>query len=117
MGLRVLKALPPLILLGALAALPFSDLGANSVKVLFLTFVSIAASVGWNILGGFAGQVSFGFAVFYGIGAYTTAVGINGGLSPYSTYPLAGAMAALASLLVGLPSSRAVFRHRHDWRE
>ena len=94
------------MLLGVLASLPFFDLGANRVKVLFLTFVSIAASVGWNILGGFAGQVSFGFAVFYGLGAYTTAVGINEGLSPYLTYPMAGAVAALASLLVGLPTFR-----------
>ncbi len=103
---RPLAVLPPLILLGLLAALPLLNLGANSVKVLFLTFVSIAASVGWNILGGFAGQVSFGFAVFYGLGAYTTAVGINEGLNPYLTYPLAGAVAALASLLVGLPTFR-----------
>jgi len=103
---RALRALPPLLLLGLLAALPFFDLGANQIKVLFLTFVSIGASVGWNILGGFAGQVSFGFAVFYGLGAYTTAVGINQGLSPYLTYPLAGAVAAVASLLVGLPTFR-----------
>jgi len=105
-ALQAVRALPPLVLLGFLAALPLFNLGANSVKVLFLTFVSIAASVGWNILGGFAGQVSFGFAVFYGLGAYTTAVGINEGLSPYLTYPLAAAVAAVASLLVGLPTFR-----------
>jgi len=103
---RALRSLPPLVLLAVLIVLPLSDLGANRVKVLFLTFGSIGASVGWNILGGFAGQVSFGFAVFYGLGAYTTAVGINEGLSPYLTYPLAGAVAALASLLVGLPTFR-----------
>jgi len=103
---RALRALPPIFLLGILAAIPLFNLGPNRVKVLFLTFVSIGASVGWNILGGFAGQVSFGFAVFYGLGAYTTAVGINQGLNPYITYPLAGAVAALASLLVGLPTFR-----------
>jgi len=105
-GARILRALPPLLLLAVLAILPLSDLGPNSVKVLFLTFVAIATSVGWSILGGFAGQVSFGFAVFYGLGAYTTAVGINLGVSPYATYPLAGAVAAVASLLVGLPTFR-----------
>lgn len=106
MGARALRALPPLVLFGVFAAVPLFHPGANSVKLLFLTFVWIAASVGWNILGGFAGQVSFGFAVFYGLGAYTTAVGINQGLNPYLTYPIAAAIAALASLLVGMPTFR-----------
>jgi len=106
MPARALRTLPPLLLLVLFAVLPFFDLGANSVKVLFLTFVSIGASVGWNILGGFAGQVSFGFAVFYGLGAYTTALGINAGISPYLSYFMAGAVAAVASLLVGLPTFR-----------
>jgi branched-chain amino acid transport system permease protein len=106
MDVHAFRALPPLLLLAVLAALPLLHLGANSIKLLFLTFVWVAASVGWNILGGFAGQVSFGFAVFYGLGAYTTAVGINQGLSPYLTYLVAGAVAAVASLLVGLPTFR-----------
>ncbi len=105
-GARSLRALPPLLLLGVFSSLPLFHLGANSVKLLFLTFVWVAASVGWNILGGFAGQVSFGFAVFYGLGAYATAVGINSGLSPYLTYPLGAAVAAVASLLIGLPTFR-----------
>jgi branched-chain amino acid transport system permease protein len=103
---RILAAAAPLVLLVILGVLPFLDLGANRTKLLFLTFLSITASVGWNILGGFTGQVSFGFAVFYGLGAYTTALGITAGLSPYATYPLAAAVAAVASLLIGLPTFR-----------
>ena len=106
MGLRTLRALPPVILLALLVVLPLFHLGPNSVKLLFLTFVWISASVGWNILGGFAGQVSFGFAVFFGLGAYSTAVGINQGMNPYLTYPLAAVIAAFASLLIGLPTFR-----------
>ena len=105
-GLRTLRALPPVILLALFAVLPLFHLGPNSVKLLFLTFVWISASVGWNILGGFAGQVSFGFAVFFGLGAYSTAVGINQGMNPYLTYPLAAVIAAFASLLIGLPTFR-----------
>jgi branched-chain amino acid transport system permease protein len=103
---RVLRAAPPLLLLAVLAVLPLFHLAPNRVKVLFLTFLWITASVGWNILGGFAGQASFGFAVFYGLGAYTTALGINAGLSPYLTYPLGAAVAVVASLLIGLPTFR-----------
>ena len=105
-GFRALRAVPPLLLLAVLAVLPLFPLGPNTVKLLFLTCVWIAASVGWNILGGFAGQVSFGFAVFFGLGAYTTAVAINQGLNPYLTYPLAAAIAAFSSLLSGLPTFR-----------
>ena len=30
-------------------------------------------SLGWNIIGGYTGYVSFGNVVFFGLGAYTTA--------------------------------------------
>lgn len=104
--LRVARAGFPILLLAVLAAAPLADLGANRTKVLFLTFVWIATSVAWNVLGGFTGQPSFGFAVFYGLGAYATALGINAGLNPYLTFPIAAAIAALASLFIGLPTFR-----------
>jgi len=44
-GARALRALPPLLLLGVFSSLPLFHPGANSVKLLFLTFVWIAASV------------------------------------------------------------------------
>jgi branched-chain amino acid transport system permease protein len=81
-------------------------LGAEIVRVLFVTLVWTTASVAWNLLGGFAGQVSFGFAVFYGLGAYTAAVTINLGVNPAVALLAAAGSAALASLLVGLPTFR-----------
>jgi len=103
---RILRAALPVLLLIVLACVPAANLGANFTKVLFLTFLAVSASVAWNILGGFAGQASFGFAVFYGLGAYTTAVGMNAGLGPYLTYLIAAVLAAVASLLIGLPTFR-----------
>jgi branched-chain amino acid transport system permease protein len=100
------KTVLPWVLLAALAALPLVDLNANVVRLLFITFVWVTTSVAWNLLGGFAGQVSFGFAVFYGVGAYTAALLINKGGNPYLAFLAAGAMAAVASLLVGLPTFR-----------
>ncbi len=102
----IFRAAAPLLLLGALIALPFAGLGPNGTRLLFVTYVWIATSVGWNLLGGFAGQASFGFAVFYGLGAYIAALSINGGINPYLAFPLAGAGAAAASLLIGLPTFR-----------
>jgi branched-chain amino acid transport system permease protein len=91
----------------AVALLPLAKLGHNGVRLAFVTLVWVTASLGWNLIGGFAGQVSFGFAVFYGLGAYTTAIVYSqGGLNRFVAI-LAGALVAMAaSFLIGLPTFR-----------
>ena len=84
-----------------------SDSRPTLIRLLFITFVWVTASLGWNLLGGYAGQVSFGFAVFYGIGAYTAAMLIDRvHLYPYFAILCAGVTAAIASVLIGLPTFR-----------
>ena len=99
-------ALLPAVLLVVLAVLPLLLSSPNINRLMFVTFLWITTSVAWNILGGFTGQVSFGFAVFYGVGAYTAALIINTGVSPYLAFIAAGASAAIISLIVGLPTFR-----------
>jgi branched-chain amino acid transport system permease protein len=101
-----LKVAAPCLLLLVLIVYPASNPGANVVKLIFITALWTTTSLAWNLLGGFTGQVSFGFAVFYGLGAYTTAVLINLGRSPWFAFACAAAIAALASYLVGLPTFR-----------
>src|SRR6266571_4848730 len=96
----------PLLLFGVVAALPQVYSGAYFIRLLFVTLVWLTTSVAWNILGGFAGQVSFGFAVFYGLGAYATAVSLNGGMNRAASLLLGAGMALVASLLIGLPTFR-----------
>ncbi len=96
----------PWVVLATLVAVPAFDPGANIIRLLFITFIWVTTSLGWNLLGGFAGQVSFGFAVFYGVGAYTAAQLIDVGVNPYLSFFGAGAMAAAWSLLIGLPTFR-----------
>ena len=103
---RFVATASPLVLLLALALLPLVGPGPNTIRLLFISLVWITASVAWNILGGFAGQVSFGFAVFYGLGAYATAISLNAGLDRISSLALAALVGALTSLLVGLPTFR-----------
>jgi branched-chain amino acid transport system permease protein len=103
---RLRHYLPPLLALAVLALLPAFGLGPNDIRLLFITFIWVTASVAWNLLGGFAGQVSFGFAVFYGIGAYTAAMLINAGVYPYLAYLGSAVTAVIASLVVGLPAFR-----------
>ena len=90
----------------ALGILPWCGIGPNLTRLLFTALVWVITSVAWNLLGGFTGQVSFGFAVFYGLGAYTAAIGINGGIHPLGAFAIAGLVAAIASIPIGLPTFR-----------
>src|SRR2546427_7444077 len=61
----------------------------------------------WNIISGYAGQISFGHQVFFGIGAYVTVLlVVKAGLTPWIGMGLAVAVAVLAAVLIGLPTFR-----------
>lgn len=70
-----------------------------------LAFAVVLASA-WNLLGGFAGQVSLGYSAFLGIGAYATVLLSLRGMNPFLTLPLGAALAAAFSVLIGLPAFR-----------
>src|SRR5690349_24369400 len=56
----------------------------------------------WNLLGGYAGQRSFGHAAFFGTGAYAAAVlQIDYGISPWICLLVAGAFGGLSGAFVG----------------
>jgi branched-chain amino acid transport system permease protein len=81
----------------------------DSYYQLMLTLVLVWATFGlsWNLLSGYTGLVSFGHAAFFGLGAYTTALGqMHFGWSPYVLIPIAGLVGALSGLAVGLPTFR-----------
>ena len=61
-----------LVLLSVLPALP--GVGDAALFTLTLMLTSVAVAVNWNLTGGFTGYVDFGHAVWFGIGAYTTAI-------------------------------------------
>jgi branched-chain amino acid transport system permease protein len=63
-----------LVVMAALAGVPF--ITASNVVLNFLVVALLIALVGqgWNLLGGYGGQYSFGHAAFFGTGAYITAI-------------------------------------------
>jgi branched-chain amino acid transport system permease protein len=103
---RRLGLVLPWLLLLALLVLPAAGLSANMVRLFFITAVWTTCSIGWNLLGGVAGQISFGFAVFFGLGAYSTGLLMHAGRSPWFGFIGAAAIAALASFFIGLPTFR-----------
>ncbi len=68
--------------------------------------LAVVLASAWNLLGGFAGQVSLGYSAFLGIGAYTTVLLSLRGTNPFLTLPLGAVLAAVFSLIIGLPAFR-----------
>ena len=67
---------------------------------------AIAAS-GWNILGGYAGQMSIGHVVFFGCGAYgALAAFTHLGLPPIAGLPIGVLASVLIAALIGVPTLR-----------
>ena len=108
MRLRQPSLWAPIGLVVVLAIFPaaFPD-ELNYIGLGFLTFIFVTLAVAWNMVGGYAGQVSFGYAAFFGTAAYVTAIlWSRYQWEPVLTLPLAGLAAVIVSLLVGLPCFR-----------
>jgi len=81
----------------------------NSYYQLILTLVPVWAlfGVSWNILSGYGGQLSFGHASFFGIGAYTVTLSVvYWGLSPWLGIVLGMILGGLAAIAIGMPTFR-----------
>ena len=57
-----------------LAIVPFVTASNVVLNFLVTTFLIALAGQGWNLLGGYGGQYSFGHAAFFGTAAYATAI-------------------------------------------
>lgn len=72
-----------------------------------LMLMTAELGVAWNLLGGYAGQVSLGHAAFFGAGAYVSSLlSIHLGISPWLGMLAGGAAAALLSVFIGFPCFR-----------
>lgn len=84
-----------------LLTLPF-PFPVYAYRFLVIALMFAAMAISWNILGGYAGYLSFGHMSFFGVGAYTTAILITVyHYSPFLTVPL-GAILAAGVMLVAL---------------
>jgi len=68
------------------------------IRILLFSFLGVA----WNLMGGYAKQLSLGHAAYFGLGAYTsTLMQVNYGISPWIGMIAGGVIAMLASLPIG----------------
>lgn len=93
--------------------LPLPLLSGTSTIVNFLIYalMFLILAESWDLLTGFAGQISLGSAAFFGIGAYTFTVSLIWyKIPPIPALLVAGVVPAVFSLLVAVP----LFRLRQD---
>ncbi|MFN7090577.1 MAG: branched-chain amino acid ABC transporter ATP-binding protein/permease [Allorhizobium sp.] len=102
----MLRALPIAAVLASLIVIPVL-IGNQFIYHIFITICLFAAlSTAWNIVGGFAGQLSLGHAIFYGIGAYTGVILMNMGISPWLGMFVGAAIAAVVAVVISYPCFR-----------
>jgi branched-chain amino acid transport system permease protein len=76
-------------------------------RILTLVFLWAAMGLAWNIIGGYAGQISFGHQAFFGIGAYVTVLlAAKLKLTPWIGMLGGAGVAVLAAVLIGTPTFR-----------
>jgi branched-chain amino acid transport system permease protein len=94
-----------LLLLVAIAAPLFA--GDYLLTVLILIFYFAYIGQAWNIMMGFAGQLSLGHALYVGLGAYTAAaLYVHFGIGPWIGLMVAVPVAALAGAFIGFLAFR-----------
>ncbi len=78
--------------------------GKYLLQLVNLGLISLIVVVGLNYITGYCGQINFGQAAFWGIGAYVTALSTMNGVSFWLALPLAAIATGLCSLLLGIPT-------------
>lgn len=93
------------VILLALFLAPLYFTNSYYLRILVLVCIFGAASVGWNLLGGYANQISLGHAVFFGVGAYAVLI-FQGhyGLSPWLAMPAGIIVSIAVALIIGWPT-------------
>ena len=85
-----------------LVALPWVIKSAFAVDIFIRILLFAFIGVAWNLIGGYAKQLSLGHAAFFGLGAYTsTILQIDFGISPWLGMIAGGVVASIASLPIG----------------
>ncbi|MCJ7547839.1 MAG: branched-chain amino acid ABC transporter permease [Deltaproteobacteria bacterium] len=90
-----------------LLLLPLVSRDPYLLRILVLTSIFAIFAASWDLLSGYTGQLNFGHALFFGVGAYGAAMlNLHAHIPPWGSIPLGAAAAVVAGLIVGIPSLR-----------
>jgi len=101
-----MKSWPILALIAAALAVPGVARDGYIIQLLNIAILNAIVVLGLNFVTGWAGQINFGQAAFYGLGAYTTAIATKAGLPWIASPFLSVVVVVVASLMLGLPTMR-----------
>lgn len=77
------------------------------VSLIMALYMYAILAITWNMVAGFTGYISFGHVVFWGLGAYTTAIlTLKGGLPWGVAWLLSGVVASCFAFVIGIPTLR-----------
>jgi len=72
--------------------------------IMIMIFLYASMGLAWNMIGGYAGQIALGNAVFFGIGAYTSSLMLMKlGVSPWVGMLVGGIISVIISFGIGYP--------------
>ncbi len=90
-----------------LLLIPLAITNRYWMNLLITTFMFVSLGQAWNWVGGYAGQISFGHAAFFGLGAYTSTLLLTKfGVNPWLGMLAAGVVAIAVAFLIGWPVFR-----------
>ncbi|HZT25864.1 MAG TPA: branched-chain amino acid ABC transporter permease [Pseudolabrys sp.] len=102
---------PIVVVVAVLAAVPLVVHSNVVLNFLVIALMIALAGQGWNILGGYGGQYSFGHAAFFGTGAYVTAIlQMRYGVNAWAGFVIGIAAGALAGAIIGALTFRSGLR-------
>lgn len=102
--MKIKKVLFPTICGVILLLFPFFVKDPIFLNLIILVFFYAYLSMSWNIIGGFAGQLSLGHALFALVGSYvTTLLFLRWQISPWLGMFVGGTAASVVSVFVGYP--------------
>lgn len=90
-----------------LLVLPLISQDPYLIRIVVLTCIFAIFAASWDLLSGFTGQMNFGHALFFGVGAYSSAIlNTQVHIPPWGSVPIGAVVAVLAGLIIGIPCLR-----------
>src|SRR5712692_551780 len=91
----------------ALRAFPLAYGDPYVLRIVTMTCLFAIFAASWDLLAGYTGQINFGHALFFGVGAYASSLlNYHFQISPWITMPVGSVVAMLSGFLVAIPCLR-----------
>ena len=89
------------------AVLPFLGISTTQLLVLIGALYFGLFAMSWDTVSGYTGEISFGHAIFFAVGGYTSALlNLGHGVTPTLSIPAGVVLAAVVGVLIGVPALR-----------